>query len=538
MVIHRIKALGTYLFLIAIGYCLVSLPVYATSRGILVKVKTSSGSRQQIQLYSGYHALIVGCSDYRVGWPSLPNPVKDAMEVASLFKSMGWTVDFLENPGGATLRRELNKLVAGPGRNREKAILLWFSGHGQTIEEADGAKLGYLVPVDAPDPDKDFLGFLERAISMRQIETVSKQIRSKHVLMVFDSCFSGAIFQMVRARPSPYIQEKVSYPVRQFITAGREDEQVPDKSVFKDVFIQSIKDGFADLNQDSYITGEELGSYLQEKVTNYSRKAQHPQFGKINNPKLDKGDFVFVRKSPIQFSQSDRIPSDLETEEKRLVEQAAQVELERRELEAERHRLEAEKKTLAYIPKKVKVAKDSLRKEPQVLIDRDIKNMLEKYYFFDKDRNPLGNFVNDFIVDQDGTITDRVTGLIWQKSGSERELLRLEATRYVKDLNKERFAGYSDWRLPTIEELASLLIRNKNQGLYINSFFDSRQKKCWSVDSLPEDNITRGYQKDWIINFVNGHITYARWIRKAGPAWLSWYIKDNYNYVRAVRSSR
>ena len=33
---------------------------------------------------------------------------------------------------------------------------------------------------------------------------------------------------------------------------------------------------------------------LQEKVINYSRKAQHPQFGKINNPKLDKGDFVFV----------------------------------------------------------------------------------------------------------------------------------------------------------------------------------------------------------------------------------------------------
>jgi uncharacterized caspase-like protein len=203
MVIHRIKALGAYLFLIAIGYCLVLFPVYASSRGILVKVKTFSGSSKQIQLYSGYHALIVGCSDYHAGWPSLPNPVKDAMEVASLLKSMGWAVDFLPNPDGATLRRELNKLVTGPGRNKEKAILLWFSGHGQTIEEADGTKLGYLVPVDAPDPDKDFLGFLERAISMRQIETVSKQIWSKHVLMAFDSCFSGAIFQMVRTRPSP-----------------------------------------------------------------------------------------------------------------------------------------------------------------------------------------------------------------------------------------------------------------------------------------------------------------------------------------------
>lgn len=50
---------------------------------------------------------------------------------------------------------------------------------------------------------------MNSAISMRMIETASKQIKSKHVLMAFDSCFSGAIFQMVLAKPSPYIQEKV-----------------------------------------------------------------------------------------------------------------------------------------------------------------------------------------------------------------------------------------------------------------------------------------------------------------------------------------
>jgi len=99
---------------------------------------------------------------------------------------------------------------------------------------------------------------------------------------------------MVRARPSPYIEEKIAYPVRQFITAGTENAQVPDKSIFKDVFIQGVEDGFADFNRGTYITGEELGAYLQEKVINYPRKAQHPQFGKINNPKLDKGDFVFL----------------------------------------------------------------------------------------------------------------------------------------------------------------------------------------------------------------------------------------------------
>ena len=71
-----------------------------------------------------------------------------------------------------------------------------------------------------------------------------------------------------------------------------ENEEVPDKSIFKTVFVKGVKDGYGDHNEDGYITGEELGAYLSEEVVNYSRGAQHPQYGKINNPALDRGDFV------------------------------------------------------------------------------------------------------------------------------------------------------------------------------------------------------------------------------------------------------
>jgi len=285
--------------------------IHAKTKGIHVKAKRVDGATTSIRLYSGYHALIVGCGDYRSGWPCLSNPVKEAREVADSLKDMGWDVKLLEDPDWKNLRRSLNKLIIGPGRKKDKAILFWFSGHGHTLEEAGGRALGYIVPVDAPNPDRDELGFMEHAISMRQIETVAKRIKARHVLMLFDSCFSGAIFQAVKSKPSPYIQEKVSKPVRQFITAGTEDEQVPDFSVFKVVFLQAIKDGYADRNKDGYITGLELGDYLQEQVINYSRKAQHPQFGKINDPKLDKGDFVFTLKSlaTISPSSTPAIPS-------------------------------------------------------------------------------------------------------------------------------------------------------------------------------------------------------------------------------------
>ena len=172
-------------------------------------------------------------------------------------------------------------------------VFLMLAGSLSALAEAGDTKLGYLVPSDAPNPYDDELGFMEKAVSMRDMETVARRIRSKHVLMLFDSCFSGSVFLAVKSAPSPYIEEKVSRPARQFITAGNEDEQVPDRSHFKTVFVQGIRDQYADRNRDGYVTGTEIGDYLQEQVINYSRKGQHPQFGKINDPKLDKGDFVF-----------------------------------------------------------------------------------------------------------------------------------------------------------------------------------------------------------------------------------------------------
>ena len=298
----------------AVFFWTVPPSVLAVSRGITVKAKTRTGALKKLKLYSGYYALVIGCNNYSSGWPYLQNPDKDAEQVASMLKGWGWNVRLLKDPVGKTLKREFNMLVAGPGRKKDKAILVWFSGHGHTLLEADGTKLGYLVPVDAPDPDKDLLGFMEKSLSMRQVETVSKQILSKHVLMLFDTCFSGAIFQMTRAKPSAYIQEKVSYPVREFITAGTEDEEVPDKSMFKQVFIQGLTNGFADLNQDDYITGEEIGAYLQENVINYSHRTQHPKFGRINNPFLDKGDFVFVLNKPGDPSLASTRTNTLEEE--------------------------------------------------------------------------------------------------------------------------------------------------------------------------------------------------------------------------------
>lgn len=260
----------------------------AATRGI--RVVSEKG--QSVFLYEEYHAIVIGVGNYTV-WPKLPNAVRDAREVASRLKTMGFRVNLIVDPTSRELKTALNEMVYRTGSQKDRAILLYYAGHGETETLADGTKMGYMIPKDCPLLKRDPVQFAAHAISMRYIESASLKIRSRHVIMLFDSCFSGSLFALVRAVPED-ITEKSRLPVRQYITAGGEDEQVPDRSMFKRSFLVGLE-GDADLTGDGYITGSELGMYLSDKVVNYTHRRQHPQYGKINNPELDRGDFIFVR---------------------------------------------------------------------------------------------------------------------------------------------------------------------------------------------------------------------------------------------------
>ncbi len=67
-----------------------------------------------------------------------------------------------------------------------------------------------------------------------------------------------------------------------------------------------------------------------------------------------------------------------------------------------------------------------------------------------------------FIDNQNGTVTDSDTGLVWQKGDSFHELKKglnwYEAWEYISRKNLEKFAGHDNWRLPTRKELNDLWI--------------------------------------------------------------------------------
>jgi hypothetical protein len=134
----------------------------------------------------------------------------------------------------------------------------------------------------------------------------------------------------------------------------------------------------------------------------------------------------------------------------------------------------------------------TLRSEPiKNLPLNDVEKMLKEKNFFDGDFNKNGEGLQHEyeLIQRKGEklVIDHTTGLTWQQSGSEQDLSFNKAKQYVHDLNRRKFAGYANWRLPTVEETMSLLEPERRNGeLHVDPVFDKKQDWLWTVDESAE----------------------------------------------------
>ncbi len=261
-------------------------------RGGEVRMRNERGQVETVKLYEGSYSLIIGAVNYRY-WDRLGGVRDDVPAVRAVLEKHGFKVEELIDPTGDNLLPRINKFINEYGLHPNNRLIIYFSGHGYTEVAEDGRKFGYIVPVDAPKPAKDLVGFQQKALTMDEIETAARRIRSKHALFVFDSCFSGTLVNRGGLKVPAVIDYYAARPVRQFITAGADDQEVPAESVFRQVFVRGLE-GKADANNDGYVTGTELATYLQDQVIYYRGTLQTPQYGKIRDPRLDSGDFIFT----------------------------------------------------------------------------------------------------------------------------------------------------------------------------------------------------------------------------------------------------
>ncbi len=132
--------------------------------------------------------------------------------------------------------------------------------------------------------------------------------------------------------------------------------------------------------------------------------------------------------------------------------------------------------------------------------------------------------LNNFVINGDGTVTDTTTGLMWQQCnygqtwdgtqcGGNPERLHWDAAgAYIQGLNDAHHLGYEGWRLPTKNELQTLL--DYSRDFPATTFPDTLDSYYWSSTTYARFT--------WYVDFMHGQI-------------LSHYTESSFLDVRAVR---
>jgi len=106
----------------------------------------------------------------------------------------------------------------------------------------------------------------------------------------------------------------------------------------------------------------------------------------------------------------------------------------------------------------------------------------------------------DFIKNGD-IVTDTVTNLQWQDNADAKNIKKswLGAINYCENLT---LAGHSDWRLPNINELKSIIDRSKRNPSVVNGFTNiDSSDEYWSSTTYEGNSFDA-----WVVNFYFGFV--------------------------------
>ena len=290
--------------LLLVFFCLADLEgAWAAERRVLEATGPQptvvSPQGRVYKLYEESNALLISVSKY-TSWRPLPDTEKELDQLAELLRRHGFRVTRLKDPTGDELSREILDFKARYGWTKDSRVLVMFSGHGFTNPNT---KMGYLVPVDAPNPKEKVADFYRAALGIRQLELVAQELESRHALFLFDSCFSGSIFARRSEIAAPqsrgttsderwrFLTGRSKEPIRQFISAGDADQELPAKSVFLPLLLRALS-GDATKTSDGYVTGKEIGLWLEQNVPSFNPQ-QTPRSDLIRDPALVIGDMIF-----------------------------------------------------------------------------------------------------------------------------------------------------------------------------------------------------------------------------------------------------
>jgi hypothetical protein len=265
----------------------------------------SAGPNSTSQVKTGpYYALVIGNNDYLAA-QKLETAINDANAIAEVLRNRyGFETKVLLDASRDDILGALNAYRRQ--LTEDSNLLIYYAGHGHHDKDTDEA---YWLPVDAKLDDSS------RWISADDITSALKAMPSRHVLIISDSCYSGALsIRDARAGINPEDQElylaKVLGRKSRTIMASGGDEPVADgggngHSIFAEVVLESLRE----TDESNFTAADMFGKFVQRRVA--GKSPQLPKYSSITRSGDDGGDFVFVRQGRAKFEIA-RAPVDLQ----------------------------------------------------------------------------------------------------------------------------------------------------------------------------------------------------------------------------------
>ena len=157
----------------------------------------------------------------------------------------------------------------------------------------------------------------------------------------------------------------------------------------------------------------------------------------------------------------------------------------------------------------------ALRQQPMRLSAAEAKAMVVTRGYYCASWNESGKGIQHqyeiAVADGIPVVIDHAAGLMWQKGGSHadggRNYPGERAEEYARDLNGRHFAGFDDWRVPTLEEGMSLMTppqpgmtirtsRGEQRTVHVDPVFEKRVYFIWTSDKA-----SPGY--GWLVYYVD-----------------------------------
>ena len=412
-------------------------------------------------------ALVIGNANYTHGG-NLANPVNDARAITKALENLGFTVLKHENCS----QRAMKKAIDAFGRRLKSydVGLFFYAGHGVQVKGNN-----YLIPIDAKLDDANDAEY--DCVRTGRILAKMESAGTRTNIVILDACrdnpferswnrgSKGSGLAFMNAPSGSLIAYSTSPGMTASDGTGRNGR-------FTSALLQHIATPNIPILQ--------MFQRVRSTVMNESGNQQTPW----ESTSL-RGNFYFNSERGVVVSKrpTSKFDTKLDAERKQLEQERMEleqlkIEIERKKLEAKRELFETEKKKLSAkknIPKYASVIKPKVKRDKR------------------------------FVAYDNGTVKDTKTGLMWASKDNGGAINWKDAGRYCENY---RGGGYTDWRMPTHDELAGLYDNSESyqaiQGSYnvhLTELIQLTTEYSWASET--RDSFFFGSEAAYF-NFTNG----------------------------------